>query len=791
MRFFKYILIFFILIGHHSNGQLTTNNAKTPEQLVRNVLAGGGVEISNVTYTGESTSIGEFNGAASNLGLKSGVILSSGTVLNELTAAGLQLGPMGPNNNSGASNSYGNPGDADLAALVSGVSKDAAVLEFDFVPEGDTIRFRYVFASEEYPEWVNNSFNDVFGFFISGAGIVGKKNIALLPDNVTSVNIKNVNVGVNSAYYISNGSGAIGTPQFTDNKVINFDGFTVVLEAVSVVQPCQTYHLKLAVSDIYDDGFNSAVFLEASSLYSAPKFKLEQGVDFSPTGSSNSLFEACSNGQLKISREQNLSSVLNIPFKIYGTATSGVDYQTITELVTFSPGESEKIVSINTIDDVIAEGDETIILRFKNPSVCENDSISITYTIKDKTLLSTKTGNDSVTCPGETIQISADVTSGIPTYTYAWVGSTATSSSITVSPLSTTFYKYQVTDACGQTSVDSVEVNVPIYAPLNVLPMTDKTIRCPGTILDFKVEPNGGAGNYTFLWNTGDQTQEINSQILVNSTISVEVTDQCGNKTTDDVEVTLNYPIFTALAYSDTTICYGEEIELSGTASGGIPPYNYFWNGQSGQVYQQTGVRTTAMYFSVYDSCAIIPAIDTVNVEVQKPTARFEINAPLPEPQQVISMINLSAGASSYFWDFGNREDSELFQPKTKYLDTGQYVITLIAIDDLSCRDTSILNLKIVPPFYLYFPNAFTPDGNDINDTYGVVGAGITNFSLKIFNRWGNEVFSTTDPGVLWDGNLPSGQPAPMDVYVVKYMASSYFRPDKKYEGISSVTLVR
>ncbi|UCE85224.1 MAG: choice-of-anchor L domain-containing protein, partial [Deltaproteobacteria bacterium] len=145
-------------------------------------LAGAGVSVSNATYVGDPSAAGVFSGGSATVGLESGVILSAGRVADV----------VGPNDAPDTTTSFFTPGDPDLAAL-AGVSLadtfDAAVLAFDFVPSGDEVKFRYVFVSEEYNEFSNDIFNNVFGFFINGT------NYALVPGSGISVSINNVNGG--------------------------------------------------------------------------------------------------------------------------------------------------------------------------------------------------------------------------------------------------------------------------------------------------------------------------------------------------------------------------------------------------------------------------------------------------------------------------------------------------------------------------------------------------------------------------------------------------------------------
>ena len=212
--------------------QLVTLPGTPPSALVQNVLLGPGVTVSNITYTGVGGAISEFTANNTNLGITSGIVMTTGTVLNN------GAGPQGPNNstNAGVDNNAG--GSTLLGGITGGVTTyNAATLEFDFVPYSDTIRFKYVFGSEEYPEYAppnNSSYNDVFGFFISGPGISGLQNIAKIP-NGSIVSINNINAVTNSSYFNNNGDGNTA-PQNASSFYIQYDGFTDVLEAVAKVQ---------------------------------------------------------------------------------------------------------------------------------------------------------------------------------------------------------------------------------------------------------------------------------------------------------------------------------------------------------------------------------------------------------------------------------------------------------------------------------------------------------------------------------------------------------------------------
>jgi gliding motility-associated-like protein len=799
------VLPVILLIAHGSYAQLTTNNSKSPEQLVREVLAGDGVEISNVTFSGQAKQRGEFAGI-SNIGLSSGLILSTGTVLDEVdNGNGRKLGPVGPNNNNGASSIRHTPDahDADLAQLAGrplNQTLDAVVLEFDFIPEGDSIAFRYVFASEEYPDDFisgNQEINDVFGFFINGPGIAGKKNIAVLSDGVTEVSATTVNPNTNSNLYISNGNGLPGDPQFTNQMVVNYDGFTRVLTARAKVTPCQTYHLKIAVCDIQDKSFDTGVFLEANSLSSAPSYSFRKSADFSPLGVDTILPEGCANGELIIERTENLNTSLKVGFSVGGSATEGVDYtlSTINDTVTFNPGETSKTVSINTIRDALSEGNETVILTFANPSVCAaSATVAFTYIIRDQPKINTSSGTYAINCPGQTIDIRANVTGGVPGFDFNWDHTGSNNQTVGVSPNVTTKYYYTALDTCGNLSNrDSITVTVPTYLPLSVTSTPDFNVRCKGTLVNLSANANGGAGGYVYNWSNGDNGSAISDELMQTTDFRVTVTDQCSSTATATTRVTLNAPELIADAGFDQQICVGDTVHLSGMATGGVPrvngTYTYFWGGTLGQNRSVIIRETRDFILTVTDSCGLVPAKDTVTVTAVQPQANFYLSVSIPEPDQPIELIDLSEDAIDGFWLTNDNQRVDGLSGVISFEQPGTYEITQIVEDIQGCRDTLKQQIVIRPPVYYYLPNAFTPNGDGQNDIFVGKGKGVTEFSMVIYDRWGLQVFSTNDWTEGWDGNGPSGNPMPTGTYVVKYTAKG--DSEREYDYMVTVHLIR
>jgi len=182
----------------------------TPEEMAQN-LVGVGVEIFNVQVTAADSSYAYYSSVGTELGTSEGILLTTGRALsaigpNDETGLPILDGPDGCGPESTCA-LYDNdfPG-SDLLTLANGglTTWDATTFEFNIVPQGDSLKFGFVFASEEYLEWVGSSFNDVFGFFISGPGIGVDVNIALIPGTSDAVAINNVNHIDNSEYFVDN-----------------------------------------------------------------------------------------------------------------------------------------------------------------------------------------------------------------------------------------------------------------------------------------------------------------------------------------------------------------------------------------------------------------------------------------------------------------------------------------------------------------------------------------------------------------------------------------------------------
>ena len=251
--------------------QLEVTTGIPPTSLVWKDLIGpnSGLKIINIRYRGAPFSIGKFRSEAEHIDITNGIILCTGYAKDA----------AGPNNAAGQGQHLYQPGDRQLVRLANNVTMDACVLEFDFVPRYNRIEFQFVFASEEYPEFINKGLNDVFGFFLNEKGKKVITNLAVVPGTNEPITVDNINHIKNAEYFIKNERWNLESGKIVEgNHEVNeyaynfqYDGLTHWLTAEADVIPNVAYHLKIAIADAGDGVYDSAVFLKSNSFHAEEK----------------------------------------------------------------------------------------------------------------------------------------------------------------------------------------------------------------------------------------------------------------------------------------------------------------------------------------------------------------------------------------------------------------------------------------------------------------------------------------------------------------------------------------
>ncbi|NQV02580.1 MAG: hypothetical protein HQ542_08045, partial [Bacteroidia bacterium] len=570
----------------------------TPIQLVQEWLIGENVIVSDVTYNGSSAvissnDIGSFTTAgtaALELGLDSGIIMTSGQAAFA----------VGPNNACGQTGSNGGPNDPDLDILAGGNTHDRAVLEFDFVPMYDTLQFRYVFSSEEFYHYCASSYNDCFGFFLSGPGISGpfsnnSVNIALMPGSTEYVTINNlcndstsnwcnaplVCIPINPCPSCSNCTNPLG-----NGLNIQYNGLTYIFTAWHIVQPCSTYHIKLAIADVADFSLDSGVFLEKNSFNATG---LQVYNTFSIPSITQGAIEGCNDAIISFELLWPTTTPYPIPLTIGGTATNGVDYAFLNDTIFVPAGEDSTALVLHPFDDGIPEGSETFTLIARMPGCYQFIFLYDTIMIFDKTPLLLSAGNDTSVCNGEPVVLAASASGGQIPYQYLWNTGSQQQTDTVFPPTGNYLYHVTLTDACSDSIADSLNVTVsPVPLIMNdTLPDTicsgaTTTIillsNLPGSTFSWTATSNSSSvSGYTN--GTGDMIEQIlTNSGTTNDTVTYVVyasLDGCVSPPVTLHVIVVADPDAYALP-PDTTICSGQSILITNLSSS--PGTQFIWN---------------------------------------------------------------------------------------------------------------------------------------------------------------------------------------------------------------------
>ena len=557
-------------------------------------LAGSGITISNIqtnvpAYA--STMYGSFScGSAAKLGIETGLVLTTGSVDSA----------KGPNDENGMTGEHqllpGFPNDGYplLDAIAGGDGHDAIWVSFDIVSNSDSIKFDYVFASEEYKEFVNSQFNDVFGFFISGPGITGTKNLAVLPNSTDPVTINSINHITNSQYYIDNdyddfllNNGQI--PATIDaTRFLNFqyDGLTVVLTARTQVQPGQTYHLILAIEDVGDDILDAGVFIGGGSITSGsctPSVTINANPGGTICAGTNVTFTAT---------PTNGGTTPDYQWKLNGNnvGTNSNTYQNS------SLANADKVTCVLTSNASCA-----------NPTAATSNEITMTVTTPVAPSVIITANPNGTICAGTNVTFTATSTDEGTTPAYQWKlnGNNVGTNSNTYQNSSlangdkVTCVLTSNASCANPTTATSNEITMTVtaaVAPSVTISVSPNGTICAGTNVTFTAIPTDGGTTPSYQWKLNGTIVGTNSNTYSNNTMAngdvviVVMTSSlaCANPTTaTSNEITMIVtgtvaPSVSISANPGNPICTGTNVTFTATpTNGGTPSNQWKLNGNN------------------------------------------------------------------------------------------------------------------------------------------------------------------------------------------------------------------
>lgn len=680
MRRISFIILL-IAIAFSSNAQLILDPNYTAEELV-DVIVADGISVSNVVLNCPAGGSAYFDGTGTNINMTTGVLLTSGTVANVASS----------NTDPGVSACNGAPGDPQVEGVANETTYDACILEFDIVPTCSQLNFTFVFGSDEYPEYINREFADAMVITISGPGYVGQENIALIPNTNEGVGITTVNSNEYSQYYVNNGAGT----------TIQYDGFTVPLTATANVTICESYHIKLAVADAADCIFDSGVFFAENSMDCGINNSVTTQVSvgqFQPIeGCRTYDIELCRQGDLNVSYDLNLSYL--------GTATNGVDYAQLPDVLTFPAGSECQILTVEAFDDGLFEGLETIEFVYEaiSGACLIYDTIEIQI-IDDQNLTPEFFYND--VCDGNTVFFSnsTSITPPATVTDFVWkFGDGSALAQYNASHLYNAAGDYDVwlVATSNDNCVDSVMYTVHVYDyPEADFIFSDVCLGDAATFTNQSTAPtNDNFGDV--LWNFGDggsaNSWDAFHYYSIPDTFPVSLTVyseqlNCANTLSDTIIV--YPPIYTDFTTAD--VCMGDTVNFVNESVGDA---TWEWNFDDGSPFASE-FDTTHLYGSagIYDVrlVGISPngCNDTTFQQVtvyDAPIASFTAEDICEnELAQFTNTTTLPTygGLGSWYWFFSDSTNSSGYSPLHLFPTPGEYTATLIVYNDvLGCSDT-------------------------------------------------------------------------------------------------------
>jgi large repetitive protein len=574
------VLVVLVCMCINLRAQITVTTGVAATALVQK-LVGTGVTFTGATLTCNSSGSGSFLSTNVALGLDSGIVLTTGYARNTGGNDGINNAASVLATHDRNTNNY----DADLYAS-SGLTstndfEDLCKLEFDFVPQGDTLTFKYKFASEEYPDYNCSDFNDIFAFFIQGGSQFSMPtNLALVPGTTIPVAINSINDGSvstsgSSSYCTGMGPGSPFTSLYYNNAfstTIVYDGFTTLLTAKAVVTPCSTYHMKFAIADIFDGFYDSGVFLKAGS-FSTQSLVFDQII--SPTAVPLGwpyTTEGCNTDTIIIKRPNPTPQPQTVYINVSGTATNGVDVSTIPATLIIPANDTIVKLVVTSIADGIQEGTETLVLGISATSCSSNFSDTLTILVNEFPSYLV-TDNDTV-CIGQSKILTATVSPPDPYISFKWNPGNVNAASINILPLSTITYTVTASYPGCPNRDSVVKINVSGYPTANAGP--DSTI-CTGGSLQLAASATSSIlypiSSYSWTPSATLNNPNISNPTATpaaTTTYTVVATNIAGCSASDAVAVTVKPNL--ALTVSTTGVnCANQNgsITLSTNAPGG------------------------------------------------------------------------------------------------------------------------------------------------------------------------------------------------------------------------------
>ena len=373
-------------------------------------------------------------------------------------------------------------------------------------------------------------------------------------------------------------------------------------------------------------------------------------------------------------------------------------------------------------------------------------------------------------CNGEEILLS--VHSSSTNLSFLW-NSGQNSDEITVSPTQNTTYTISVTDMNGCSGSASATVNV--HPNPTVVASAVPNAICVGE--SAVISATGGV---SFIWSNGNTTDNFSDFPTTNTTYSVTGTDQNGCSGTSQISVIVHEIPFIEFSAMPLSGCKPLAVQFTNNGDDGI----FLWQFGDGHtstlknpnhIYTQSGNYNVALTINKAN-CSETLTKNNYIVVFPSPVANFHTNNQyVYEDNPYVQFLDASTGANSWYWNFGTGNDGDnsfVQNPDFLFSGTGSYDVWQYVENQWGCIDSASKTITVLPLETFYIPNAFSPNGDGINDYFHPVGL-ISDpdfYKMRIFDRWGKLIFHTENIKTAWDGSSVGSKGEKIQTGVYTYL---------------------
>ncbi len=385
---------------------------------------------------------------------------------------------------------------------------------------------------------------------------------------------------------------------------------------------------------------------------------------------------------------------------------------------------------------------------------------------------------DTTICYGGSASFKPQISGGkVLQYVFSWDNGLGIMKDQVVSPLVTTSYKIKAKDNCTVFG-DSGIVNVTVRPPLKLGYILQKPAICSGDSSQLALNFSGGVPSQYQWFVNGIATSKSIFYLKPSTTsnFKINLTDKCSNKDSALINVVVYSLPFVDFEIDKLKICRNQEVQFTNRSTGAV---GYDWRFSPTNQSKVTSPKFMYTKVGVYDVSLTATTAEGCDATLTKPAAVTVIDWPganfsftplepkLPDPS--VNFLNLSSNYIGFKWKFGDgSEDSVNLNPTYKYRDKGQYKVWLYVANELNCKDSMSMDVLVSDIYYLWVPNAFSPNGDGFNDQFKIVSKGILVSEYALFNRWGEKVFESSLDGKVFEGKDMNGKILPQGTYVME-----------------------